>query len=70
MIYNLPASMDPEGLSYATTIISGPSFVSLISNDKQLKIYPSKCLTDFGNFTVIIKLEDEYPASSLYSIDF
>jgi hypothetical protein len=31
LIYNLPKSMDPEGLAYSTTIESGPSYVSLIS---------------------------------------
>jgi hypothetical protein len=31
-IYNLPSSMDPEGLSYTTSLFSGPSYVSLISS--------------------------------------
>jgi hypothetical protein len=33
-------------------------------------LYPSNCETDFGNFTVMIELKDEYPSSSVYSIDF
>ena len=67
--YDLPASMDPEGLFYTTTIFSGPSFASLISST-QLQLYPKNCATDFRNFTVKIKLEDEQPASTNYSIDF
>ena len=31
-IYTLPESMDPEGLSYTTTIESGPSYAQLISS--------------------------------------
>jgi hypothetical protein len=31
-IYDLPTSMDPEGLHYNTTILSGPSYVKLISS--------------------------------------
>ena len=30
--YNLPTSVDPEGLDYKTIIKSGPSFVEKISN--------------------------------------
>jgi hypothetical protein len=30
--YNLPLSIDPEGLSYNTSIKSGPSFARLISS--------------------------------------
>ena len=49
--------MDPEGLPYTTTIMSGPSYASLISNT-QISIHPTNCVTDFGNKTVKIKLED------------
>jgi hypothetical protein len=68
LIYNLPYSVDPEGLPFKTTIESGPSFVKLISNTS-LKINPNNCGTDFGNKTVYIKIEDEFPSSSVYSID-
>jgi hypothetical protein len=34
-----------------------------------MKINPVNCATDFGNKTVKIKIEDEYPLNSLYSID-
>jgi hypothetical protein len=30
--YNLPTSVDPEGLSYKIIIKSGPTFVELISS--------------------------------------
>jgi hypothetical protein len=30
--YNLPLSIDPEGLNYTTSIKNGPSFAKLISN--------------------------------------
>jgi hypothetical protein len=40
----------------------------LISNTS-MKINPVNCGTDFGNKTVQIKIEDEYPSSSVYSID-
>jgi hypothetical protein len=52
--YNLPSSHDPEGLHYTTTIQNGPSFVSLVTSDKQLKIFPSDCTTDFADFNVVI----------------
>jgi hypothetical protein len=68
--YDLPSSHDPEGLHYTTTIQSGPSFVSLVSSDTKLKIFPSNCANDFTDFTVVIKLTDEEPISSAYSIDF
>ena len=32
-------------------------------------INPVNCATDFGNKTVQIKLEDEYPSSTVYSFD-
>jgi len=45
--YNLPTSMDPENLSYSTSILSGPSYVSLISNST-IKIAPTDCISHFG----------------------
>lgn len=48
VIYNLPTSMDPEGLPYTTTIIKGPSYVKKLS-DTQLKLFPVNCVTDFGD---------------------
>jgi hypothetical protein len=49
--------MDPEGLTYYTTIESGPSFVSKIS-DTQLFINPLNCNEDMGDKVIKIKLED------------
>ena len=60
--------MDPEGLPYNTTITNGPPFVTLISNSSVMFINPSSCQSDFGNQTVKIKLEDEQPKSTVYSI--
>lgn len=57
LTYNLPTSADPEGLPYTTTIQTGPSYVTQLSNT-QIKINPNSCLTDFGTQTVTIKLED------------
>jgi hypothetical protein len=58
LIHNLPYSIDPEGLNFTTSLINPPSFVSLISNTS-MRINPVNCRTDFGNKTVLIKLEDE-----------
>lgn len=44
-IYNLPISIDPEGLPYTTTIQSAPYYVSMISST-QLRINPTNCATD------------------------
>ncbi len=66
--YTLPKSADPEGLLYTTTILTGPSFVSLPSGSTQLSIYPINCNTDFGDHKVTIKLEDEEPKSTTYDI--
>ncbi len=66
--YPLPPSIDPEGLPYNISIMSGPSYVSLISNSSIMLINPSSCESDFGNQTVKIKLEDEQPLSTNYSI--
>jgi hypothetical protein len=59
--------MDPEGLSYFTTIYTGPSYVSLISSNTQIKIYPTDCLNHFGNKTVTIRLNDQQPLYTYYS---
>ena len=56
--FALPTSADPEGLSYTTSILSGPSYASLISST-QLKIFPTNCGSDFGTNTITIKLEDQ-----------
>ncbi len=48
IIYDLPTSIDPEGLPYSTTIIRGPSYVTQLSAT-QLRIFPTNCLTDFGD---------------------
>jgi hypothetical protein len=69
IIYNLPKSMDPEGLPYKTAIESGPSYVSLISSATQLRIKPINCGTDFGTKTVNMILYDEEPANETYSIE-
>jgi hypothetical protein len=61
--YNLPTVIDPEGLSFIMTIISGPSFVNEISNT-QILINPTNCNTDIGSFTLIIKIEDGEPKST------
>ncbi len=53
--YVLPASEDPEGLNYTTSIVSAPSYVTLLSNNT-LNIYPKNCSSDFGERIVIIKL--------------
>ncbi len=58
MNYDLPLSEDPEGLNYTTTINRAPSFVSMTSNYTKLQLNPKNCQSDFGNFTVEIKLED------------
>ena len=68
-IYNLPTSMDPEGLPFITTIESGPSYVSLISSATHLRIKPINCATDFGAKTVTLILEDQEPANDTYSIE-
>ena len=57
LTYDLPTSMDPEGLTYYTTIESGPSFVSKIS-DTQLFINPLNCNEDMGDKVIKMKLED------------
>jgi len=62
----LPTSSDPEGLPYTTTILSGPSYVTILSNT-QARIFPSNCRTDLGNIDLYIKLEDEEPKSFTYS---
>ena len=48
LTYDLPSSMDPEGLTYYTTIESGPSYVTKIS-ETQLNINPDNCITDIGD---------------------
>ena len=55
--YTLPLSTDPEGLPYTTTILNGPSYATVISN-KELRLYPIDCTTDFGIKAIKIKLED------------
>ena len=55
--YTLPLSTDPEGLPYTTSILSGPSYATVISN-KELRLYPIDCTTDFGIKAITIKLED------------
>jgi hypothetical protein len=66
--YTLPSSTDPEGLSYTTTILSGPSYATVLSNT-QLRVYPVNCATDFGVKTITIKLEDQQPLSTTYSFN-
>ena len=68
LLHNLPLSIDPEGLNFTTTIKSGPSFATLISNTT-IKLAPANCLTDFNIHTVQIKLEDEEPSSTFYSFN-
>ncbi len=65
-IYTLPTSEDPEGLPYNTTMESGPSYASLISNDTQIKLEPKNCTADFGVRYVKIRLYDEQPANKTY----
>jgi hypothetical protein len=65
LIYNLPLSIDPEGLNFTTTVKSGPSFAYLISSTS-MKINPWNCGTDFGNKTVEIEIKDEFPSSLVY----
>jgi hypothetical protein len=55
LFYNLPLSSDPEGLPYSTTILSGPSYATIISNT-QARFSPSNCQTDLGNMDLYIKL--------------
>ncbi len=49
--------------------MEGPSFVSLISNNRSLKLEPKNCSTDFGSKKVVIKFEDEEPAFTLINIE-
>jgi hypothetical protein len=51
--YVLPTSSDPEGLPYTTTLVSAPSYVTLLSNNT-LHINPKNCTSDFGDKIVII----------------
>jgi hypothetical protein len=65
--YVLPNSYDPEGLPYNTSLVSAPSFVTLLPNNT-LNIYPKNCTTDLGDKIVVIKLEDEEPKNFTYNI--
>jgi hypothetical protein len=65
--YILPNSSDPEGLPYTTSLVTSPSYVTLLSNNS-LNINPKNCLTDFRDKTVTIKLQDQEPKSTTYSI--
>ena len=47
--YVLPVSADPEGLPYTTSMVSGPSYVTFLSNNNTLNIYPKNCTGDYGD---------------------
>ena len=66
MTYNLPLSYDPEGLNYTVSLIAEPTFISLIASS-QIRINPPS-QAFVGNYTLRIKLEDQEPKSSIYSI--
>ncbi len=61
--YTLPTAIDPEGMAFTTTLVTSPSFVTLLSST-QITINPINCNTDLGSFTVTIKLEDGEPKST------
>lgn len=52
--------MDPEGLTYSTTILSGPSYAQVVPSTPvtQVRFYPTNCFADIGNYDIYIKLED------------
>ena len=45
IIYQLPNSYDPEGLSYSAKVLNESSLVTVISND-QLRINATNCAKD------------------------
>jgi hypothetical protein len=65
--YVLPSSSDPEGLPYTTSLVSAPSYVTLLSNNS-LNINPKNCSSDFGDQIVLIKIEDQEPKNFTYNI--